>query len=111
MEEKLIDLEIALDRLDGDKEFLLELYEELNAQMNPTLEQIQSAIGSSDFAQLKSVAHGMKGASSNIGADRLSAYFKQLEQLGGRQSVAGAEEIIGKIRLTHEEMLEQLKTI
>ena len=111
MEEKLIDFEIALDRLGGDKDFLLELYDELNEQMNPTLEQIQSAVESSDFTQLISVAHGMKGASSNLGADRLSTYFRQLEQLGSDQSVSGATEIVDKIKLTHAEMLNYLKTI
>lgn len=111
MEEKLIDLEIALDRLDGDKEFLLELYDELNGQMDSTLEQIEIAIGSSDFTQLRSVAHGMKGASSNLGADRLTVYFRQLEQLGNNQNLAGAEEIINKIKHTHIEMLDYLKTI
>ena len=111
MEEKLIDFEIALDRLGGDKDFLLELYDELNEQMNLTLEQIQSAVESSDFTQLRSVAHGMKGASSNLGADRLSAYFRQLEKLGSDQSVSGATEIVDKIKLTHTEMLNYLKTI
>jgi HPt (histidine-containing phosphotransfer) domain-containing protein len=111
MEEKLIDLEIALDRLGGDKEFLLELYNELNEQLNPTLEQILSAVESLDYAQLRSIAHGMKGASSNLGADRLSNYFKQLEKLGSNQNVEGADEIVKKIKLTHAEMLDFLKTI
>ena len=111
MEEKLIDFEIALDRLGGDKEFLLELYEELNEQLNPTLEQIRSAVESHDYAQLRSIAHGMKGASSNLGADRLSNYFRQLEKLGNDQKVEGADEIVNKIKLTHSEMLDYLKTI
>lgn len=111
MDEKLIDFEIALDRLGGDKEFLLELYDELNEQMNPTLEQIQSAVKISDFEQLRSVAHGMKGAASNLGADKLSVYFRQLEQLGSDKSVSGAQEIVDKIRQTHNEMLDYLKTL
>ena len=111
MEEKLIDIEVALDRLGGDKEFLLELLDEMNNQMEPTLNTIEAAIASSDYEQLKSVAHGMKGASSNLGADRISVYFKKLEQMGVKKTMVGAEKIVEKIKQTHTDMLEFLKTI
>ncbi|MEJ2055084.1 MAG: Hpt domain-containing protein [Calditrichaceae bacterium] len=111
MEEKLIDLDVALDRLGGDKEFLFELLDEMSEQMDSTLEQIEEAISSSDFEQIRSLAHGMKGASSNLGADRISAYFKELEQLGINQSIDGASDLIEKIKQTHSELLEYLKTV
>lgn len=111
MEEKLIDLDVALDRLGGDKEFLLELLDEMNDQMESTLTGIDGAIASSDFEQLRSLAHGMKGASSNLGADRISAQFKQLEQLGINKTMDGAKELVEKIKLTHLELLDYLKTV
>ncbi len=111
MQEKLIDIEVALDRLGGDREFLLELLDEMNNQMEPTMAAIEAALASSDYEQLRSVAHGMRGASSNLGADRISNYFKQLEQMGDKKTVAGAEIIVEKIKQTHTEMLEFLKTI
>ena len=111
MEEKIIDLEVALERLGGDKEFLLELFDELNDQMGPTINDIESAIDSADYDQLRSVAHGMKGASSNLGADRISVYFKQLEQMGVNKTADGAKEIIGKIKQAHTELLDIVKTI
>jgi len=111
MEEKLIDLEIALDRLDGDKEFLVELLNEMNDQMGPTLVDIEQAVALNDYDQLRAVAHGMKGASSNLGVDRIAAYFKKLEEMGVARSAAGAERVIEKIKQAHIELLEYLKTI
>lgn len=111
MEEKLFDFEVALDRLGGDREFLFELLDEMNNLMDPTLEKLQTAVKNSDYEQLRSVAHGMKGASSNLAVDRMSEYFKKLEDLGVSQSVNGAEDIIIKIKKSHEELLDYLKTI
>ena len=53
----------------------------------------------------------MKGASSNLGADKISVYFKQLEQMGLDKSVDGAKEILVKIKQAHTELLDVLKTI
>lgn len=111
MQEKLIDIEVALDRLGGDKEFLLELLDEMNNQMELTIDAIEAAIASTNYEQLRSVAHGMRGASSNLGADRISNYFKQLEQMGVKKTIAGAEEIVKNIKQSHTELLEFLKTI
>ena len=111
MEEKLIDLEVALDRLGGDKEFLFELLDEMNDQIGPTLADIEAAVASNDFDQLRSVSHGIKGASANLGVDRITVYFKQLEQMGVEKTVDGAKEIIEKIKKAHIELLEFLKTI
>lgn len=111
MNERIIDLEVALERLGGDREFLLELFDELNDQMGPTLNNIESALESADYDQLRHVAHGMKGASSNLGADKISVYFKQLEQMGLDKSVDGAKEILVKIKQAHTELLDVLKTI
>ena len=111
MEYKLMDLDVALDRLGGDKEFLLELLEEMNNQMDSTLSGIEEAIETSDFEQMRSLAHGMKGASSNLGADRIANFFRKLEQLGAEQTIDGAKELIEKIKLTHSELIEYLKTI
>ncbi|MEJ2544382.1 MAG: Hpt domain-containing protein [Calditrichaceae bacterium] len=111
MEDKIIDLEVALERLGGDKEFLLELFDELNDQMDPTISDLKTAIETADYDQLRSVAHGMKGASSNLGADKISSYFKELEEMGRNKSADGAKEIIGKIKQAHIEILDILKTI
>ncbi|HER24790.1 MAG TPA: Hpt domain-containing protein [Candidatus Atribacteria bacterium] len=80
-------------------------------EMGPTLNNIESALESADYDQLRHVAHGMKGASSNLGADKISVYFKQLEQMGLDKSVDGAKEILVKIKQAHTELLDVLKTI
>lgn len=108
MQEKLIDVETALDRLGGDREFLFELLHDLVDQLNEATQNLQDAVRAADYYNVRAISHGMKGAASNLGADRIAAYFGELEKKGLNEDLNGANDLIGKIRKAHFEMVDFL---
>ncbi len=57
------------------------------------LEAITQAIAVADAVSLGELAHSLKGAARNLGANQFAAIAKQLENLGRRGSIQGAEEL------------------
>lgn len=106
---KLIDFEVALNRLGNDEEFLLEMLDELIIQFDESIPDLHAAITNSDFANVRMLAHSMKGASSSLGADRIADYFQQLEKKGSDQNLDGADELMEKINFTFVEMRGEIE--
>ncbi len=111
MQEKLLDFEMAMERLGGDKEFLVELLGELIQQVDESLPEIKQAVQTKKFAELRSLAHGLKGASANLNADRMAAALKRLEDMGQDGSVDGAEEYIELVEVANNQLREYLQNI
>ncbi len=57
------------------------------------LEAIAQAIAVANAAALAELAHSLKGAGRNLGANQFAAIAKKLEELGRKGSVQGAEEL------------------
>ncbi|NJD88636.1 MAG: response regulator [Betaproteobacteria bacterium] len=55
----------------------------------PALARMHAAAQAQDAAELRRVAHGMKSASANVGAERLSRLCKALEAAGGSGRAEG----------------------
>lgn len=79
--DEVVDMAQALERLDGDKELLEELAHLFADEWPKTSAEIEFALAKADAASLDRCAHGLKGASANIGAKRLSAVALELEKL------------------------------
>lgn len=69
----------------GDEEFLAELIDIYLGDVPPQLDLLRAAIARADAAAASSVAHRLKGSSSNVGAESLTALCGQVER-AGRQS-------------------------
>ncbi len=76
-----VDVEHALERRTGDKEFLMELWEIFIQDTQQKLKQIQQAFDEQQYDTIKNIAHSMKSGSSIIGALRLAKIAAQLEAL------------------------------
>jgi HPt (histidine-containing phosphotransfer) domain-containing protein len=89
----------------GDVEFLAELIDIYLDDVPPQLELLRAAVARADSVAASSVAHRLKGSSSNVGAESLSALCDQVER-AGRQShveklsrmVPQLEEEFGRVR-------------
>lgn len=79
--DEVMDVAQALERLDGDRELLGELAHLFADEWPQTSAEIESALAKVDAASLDRCAHGLKGASANIGAKKLSAAALELEKL------------------------------
>ena len=77
-----VDLDIALARMDGDKELLEELLQIFLEDYPRLLDEIGSAIDRGDGKQLERAAHSLKGSVGNFGARITMEKSLQLENMG-----------------------------
>ena len=96
MNEQVLDIEEVLDRVQDDKELLLELFDIFQDDYSEKRRQIKEAIGKNDIEQLRNIAHSLKGASSNISAKRIYSLFSQIEHLAAQGDISGIGEVMAK---------------
>jgi HPt (histidine-containing phosphotransfer) domain-containing protein len=88
-----IDMEEVMEILDGDKELLIECFDELLNSMPQTLAEIQSAIKQGDASSLDKAAHKLKGSLKYIAAAHAADVACQLETMGKDNSLESAYDI------------------
>jgi len=60
----------------------------------PRIAQLRAAVDAGDAEALRKSAHALKSSGANVGAERLSALFRELEALGRNATVDGAETLL-----------------
>jgi len=88
---ELLDEELLMSRVDGDKELLKDLVDLFLDEYPRVLEGIRVALGKGDVKAVERAAHGLKGSTSNLAAMRASDAAFQLEQLARAGTLRGAE--------------------
>jgi len=91
---KPLDLENALERIMGDKDFLKILLDGFIQELPGQIESIKAAIAGTDAAEVAKQAHKIKGAASNLSADGLSAAARSLEEAGLRERMDEANQML-----------------
>ncbi|MGZ4998732.1 MAG: EAL domain-containing protein [Methylomonas sp.] len=71
------------------------------------IEQIGLVLTTGDHLQLRELAHGLKGASRNLGAERLAAIARQLEEQAGLGRIANTDLLLTQLRDEYR-FIEQL---
>lgn len=94
MSEEVLDLQEVLERVQDDKELLLELFDIFQEDYEQKRRQIGQAVVQKDCEQLKNIAHSLKGASSNISAKRIYSLFAEIEQMAVRGDADGIGNIL-----------------
>jgi HPt (histidine-containing phosphotransfer) domain-containing protein len=84
---KVFDEESALERVDGDKDFLMELFNIAIEDSATRLKNIEEAINSGEAKKIATESHAMKSAMGNIGAMLCHAACLKLETLGKSNSL------------------------
>ena len=93
MSEEIIDLKDVMERVQGDKELLAELFDIYQEDFVVKRKALGDAIAAGDIAKIKEVAHSMKGSSGNISAKPLHAACLKLEMLAKDGSTDGMQEV------------------
>jgi CheY-like chemotaxis protein/HPt (histidine-containing phosphotransfer) domain-containing protein len=94
----LIDWDAALKICGGDHGLLRDIAQAFLEEEPRRLDEIQKAIDTSDWELLHRAAHTIKGSMRYFGAQAVFDRAFGLEQLAARQSVEGAEEILGLLK-------------
>lgn len=72
----------ALETVNGDKEFLLEVFDDLVTELSTAKEEISAAISRRDFEAVMKSAHRVKGSASYLACHPLKDCAYKLQQLG-----------------------------
>jgi two-component system, sensor histidine kinase and response regulator len=102
--EPIFDIDMALDRVDGERVFLEEVARLFLADVPNRIDEIERALTQQNGRQVASTAHSLKGATGCLGGARASAAALRLEKVAGTGDPDSAQEAFA--RLKHE--LDQL---
>ena len=97
MSEAIIDLKEFLERVQDDRDLLVELLDIYQEDFTEKRKNLEVGVQKKDFDQIKSVAHSLKGSSGNISAKPLHACFLKIEQLAKSSDANGMLEVLGQI--------------
>ncbi len=98
MGDKAIDIAEALEVMDGDRELLVECFEDLLNAIPESLENISVAISSGDFEKLDEAAHKIKGSFRYLGAGPAADAAYKLEVMGKENSMGSAGEVLENLK-------------
>ncbi|MBN1846919.1 MAG: response regulator, partial [Sedimentisphaerales bacterium] len=87
----------ALNTLDGDIQALQEIADLYLSSTEENLQQLRDACQKQDVDLLLHQAHSLKGASANVGADRLAQLALEIEQVMNNRDLAQAQSILDHI--------------
>ncbi|AEF99550.1 EAL domain-containing protein [Methylomonas methanica] len=71
------------------------------------IEQIGLTLTTNDYLKLRDLAHSLKGASRNLGAEKLAAIARQLEEQADRQEIEAGDALLAQLREEYR-LIEQL---
>ncbi len=97
-EHKLIDMEELMEIMDGDKELLLDCFDEFLSSMPESLAEIQSSIEQGDASGLDESAHKLKGSLKYMAAEQAADIAYQLEAMGKEQNLVSANDTFKTLR-------------
>jgi len=95
---EILDMRVieSLKELGGDDDpgLVLELVGMFLADAPVRMQEIETSLASGDIATLERAAHTLKSSSANIGAARLSASCKAMEESARRKSLDGLPSLV-----------------
>ncbi len=81
MSTEVINIEEALERIGGEKEFLFELLHEFAQQIEEMMPSLEEAIRNSDYDNIKLIAHSLRGAAGNLSINGMYKALSEIEKL------------------------------
>lgn len=104
MSEEIIDLNDVMQRVQDDKELLLELLDIFQEDFLKKRQTLVESIAAGNIQKIKEAAHSIKGSSGNISAKPMYAVSLQLEQLAKEGTITGMDELVKTIDRQFEDL-------
>lgn len=111
MDNTVLDIPEFLERVQDDKELLMELLEifvEDFKQKRPLLEGVISA---SDFEHIKSIAHSIKGASGNVSAKKVREVIIEIEDMAEESDTSKGTQLLQRLDEEFEKLLTNIEEV
>ena len=97
-----LDWTVALDSVQGDAELLKAVARAFLSERIEQQDGLRDAIADGDAANLRRIAHLIKGVMMTFGANEAASYAEQLESLGRSEELDGARELFEPLRQSLE---------
>ncbi|MBN2007755.1 response regulator [candidate division KSB1 bacterium] len=99
----------VLDRLEQDQKLLFQIWKTFLNESPVYMEQLRLAIEQKDMQQVERIAHKLKGATANVGADGLRDVAWQIEQAGQQGKDSDADAIFPRFSDMYEKAIDEIK--
>lgn len=96
----------ALDRLDGDRELLIDVLDLFRGTSRDLLAAFESALNESRFDDVSSVAHSLKGAASNVSAERVRMLAECAEKAIHSGGAEWGGRVLESLRIELEQFID-----
>jgi HPt (histidine-containing phosphotransfer) domain-containing protein len=94
MKDEIIDMEDVMERVQNDRELLMELLDIFETDYAAKREMLNGCVAARDFGQMRDIAHSLKGAAGNISAVRLFSTCMQIEKLAEGDNLDGIDSLL-----------------
>jgi two-component system, sensor histidine kinase len=94
-----------------DLAFIASLQQAFQHSVEQTLVELQQSIEQRNTEQIRQLAHGLKSISGNVGAMRLLALCKMMEEAGKNQYPKNLGTLLNNMKLEYNKALSELKQI
>lgn len=109
--ENVLDLQLALSRVGGDKQLLREIAVLFIEECPRAFAEIQAAVAAGNAVRLENAAHALKGSVANFGARNAVEAAFCLEQMGRTNQMSEAESVLPKLDSALSAVCTQLATL
>ncbi len=106
-----LDINAALDRVEGDRALLDELLGLLAEECQKTIKGIREAFNSRDARLLERLAHTVKGSAANLGANDVSKAASALEKKARAGDLGNTVEQIAALEREVERLMPELESL
>jgi len=111
MSNNILDLKELMERVQDDKELLLELLDIFIEDFDKKKKALQEAIEETNYEQIRNIAHSLKGATGNISAKDLRVIFTDMEEMGKKSDITGIEDLILSMSAQFEVLLGRIEEV
>jgi len=108
MSEEAIDVNEFLERVQDDKELLLELLDIFSDDFKQKRQSLQSAVNNSNQEEIKSIAHSLKGASGNISAKPFREICLKIEEAVKNNDISVVGDLLSDIDQQFEKLSSRM---
>ncbi|MBN1841793.1 MAG: response regulator, partial [Deltaproteobacteria bacterium] len=92
-----VNLDKALERALGDKEFLENMLEQFTTTLPGQIEALRTALEQGNGETLQQEAHDLKGSAANLSIDEMAAAAFELEQMGREGNLEAGGKVLGEL--------------
>lgn len=97
MDEQVLDIKDVMERVQDDRELLLELFDIFETDYQEKRQQLQEYTKKKDLNKLKDVVHSLKGAAGNISAKSIHATCIAIEQAVPQKDFGLIEKLVAQV--------------